>query len=184
MPELPEGVLEEAARLSTLALEATEESAADAYRDRRDALVTEYGFTARIREEADREVLVCYPEEWVDDQGVVRLDMIEDTTRAIEVPLSGGGEPNWEDAEPHNRALVAEVRERHGDIHGANARAFADFMSNHYARRIDTATAAEVREFLEEYYPRNAWPTPEQSAVVEESLRYVFAAASTDYPLE
>ena len=183
MPELPEDVVEEAARLSSLALEATDQDEAAAYRDRRDMLVAEYGFNARVREEPDRNVLVCYPEEWVDDQGVLRRDALEDTSRAVEVPLSGG-EADYEDAEERNRAIARRVREQHGEVHGANADAFADFMSNHYARRIDSATEGEAVEFLEEYYPRNAWPTPDESAVVEESLRYVFDAAGTDYPLD
>ena len=184
MPELPEEAIGDAARLSKLAIEATDEAEASAYRDRRDAIVAEYGFNARVREETYGEVLVCYPEEWIDEHGVLQLEEIGDTSRAVEVPLFGSGEPDWDDAEQRNRALASAVRDRHGDVHGANADAFADFMGNHYARRIDTATEREVREFLEEYYPRNAWPSQAESAVVEASLRYVFEAAGTDYPAE
>jgi len=74
------------------------------------------------------------------------------------------------------------VRADHGDVHGDNARAFAEFMSNHYAKPAESATAGELEEFLAEYYPRNAWPSAEQKAVVESSLRHVFDAADARMP--
>jgi len=70
------------------------------------------------------------------------------------------------------------IRDRVG-----SARAFADFMSNHYARLIETATEAERREFREEYFVRNAWPSAEQRTEIEQSLSLTLDVAhdlSTD----
>ena len=75
--------------------------------------------------------------------------------------------------EAHNRAIAERVREEHGDPHGANAHAFADFMGNHYAKRVEAASPAEREEFLEEYFRRNAWPTEAQRDAVQRSLRLV-----------
>jgi hypothetical protein len=166
--EVPEEVVSEAERLTRLAADAAVEAEATVYRERREAVVDEHDFTARVREEDD--TLVLYPEEWVED-GVVQVDRIEDTDRAVEVSLSGpdhGAE--WEAVEADNEAIVAAVSEEYDPIHAANVRAFADFMSNHYLKRVDDATKAEREEFLTEYYPRNAWPSAEQAAVVEESI--------------
>ena len=66
--------------------------------------------------------------------------------------------------------------------HEANAEAVAAFASNHYAKEIEKLTAQEVREFLEEYYPRNAWPSDRQRAAVERSLAYVFEVTETAPP--
>ena len=41
---------------------------------------------------------------------------------------------------------------------------------------VETATPAERAEFLEEYFPRNVWPTDDQRAVVERSLGLVRTA--------
>jgi hypothetical protein len=84
--------------------------------------------------------------------------------------------------EAHNASVVDAVAERAGPVHAANARAFADFMGNHYARRVETATPAELREFLTEYYPRNAWPSDEQRDVVVQSLEATFAVTETELP--
>lgn len=185
MPDPPEDVLEEAKTLTRQSRAAGDPEEARAYRDRRDELLAEHGLVARVREEPDGAVLVCYPSEWVDETGVVRTDRITDTDAAIEVRLSGtGSQGDWENAEARNRALVESVRDRWGAVHGDNVAAFADFMGNHYARPVDTATAGEIQEFLGEYYPRNAWPTPEQRAVVEDSLRYVFELAEEPFPLD
>jgi hypothetical protein len=181
-PELPEDVVEEAERLTRLAREATDEDERAAYRADRDERLAEYGFLARVRREDAREVLVCHPEEWVED-GTIRPDRVEDLDRAVEVRLSGAGDPDeWDEVDDHNRALAEEVREEHGSVHGANAEALAEFMSNHYAKRISTATGNELREFLEEYFPRNAWPSEEQRAVVGESVELTFEAADEPLP--
>ncbi|WP_435063605.1 DUF7108 family protein [Halobaculum sp. EA56] len=179
--ELPRSTVEAAERLTRLAREAVDDAEADAYRADRADRLDEHGFTARVREDDD--TLVLHPDEWLED-GTVRVDRIEDTDRAVEVSLSGAGDPDdWAAVEEHNAALVEAVAEEHGEPHAANARAFADFMGNHYARPMDSASADEVREFLEEYFPRNAWPSEEQRDAVMASVRYVFEAADGRTPL-
>ncbi|MFB6296288.1 MAG: rnhA operon protein [Halobacteriales archaeon] len=180
--ELPEDVIAAAERLTRLARRAADEAEAAAYREDRDDRLAEYGFTARVREEDAGEVLVLHPGEWV-EEGTIRIDRIEDTGRAIERRLSGPGEESaFERVDAHNREVVARIEARAGPVHAANATAFADFMGNHYARRVETATPAELREFLAEYFPRNAFPTDEQRATVEESLRLVFAVTDREAP--
>ncbi|UIP00230.1 rnhA operon protein [Halobaculum sp. CBA1158] len=179
--ELPRSAVEAAERLTRLAREAVDDAEADAYREDRDRRVGEHGFTPRVRDEDD--TLVLYPEEWVED-GTVQIDRIEDTDRAVEVSLSGAGDPDdWTAIEEHNAAIVERVAEEHGDPHRANARAFADFMGNHYARPVESASADEVQEFLEEYYPRNTWPSEKQRDTVRASVRYVFEAADERTPM-
>ncbi|EMA53640.1 MULTISPECIES: DUF7108 family protein [Halococcus] len=177
MSELPAAVVDEAERLTRLARAATDDAEREAYREERASVLADHGFTARVREDDTNAVLVCYPDEWIDD-GTVRTDRIDDTDRAAERRLSGPGDPDdWLHVAAHNDRVVARVAERHGDVHAANARAFADFMSNHYARRIETATETERREFREEYFVRNAWPSAEQRSVVEQSLTLTLDAA-------
>lgn len=200
--DLPNDVAAEAARLTRLAGDAGARGAvagpnenggretvpdeATVYRDRRETLLEQFGYVARVREEREGgATLVCYPAEWLDDEGLVRLDADLDTSRAVEISLDGPGEQgDFETAAAANDELVDAVREAHGEVHAANARAFADFMSNHYARPATSAAAREVREFLDEYYPRNAWPTDAQAAVVEESLRYTFEVVDEGFPLD
>jgi hypothetical protein len=167
----PEEVIEEAVRLTRAARAAVEEGEAAAARQRRDELLAEHGYCARER---DDDTLVCYPEEWVED-GEVRTDRIDDTDAAVERPLTpGGGE--YGEVEAHNARAVERVRKRHGEVHARNARAFADFLGNHYLARVERATPALREEFLTEYFPRNAWPTDQQRAVVERSLELVAVA--------
>ncbi len=175
MPDLPEPAVEAAERLTRLARAASDPDEAAAYRARRDEALAAHGYAARVREDDD--VLVLYPREWVAD-GTARTDRMDDLDRAVEVPLSGPGPADdWAAVAEHNDAVAAAVRSAHGDVHGDTARAFADFMSNHYARRVGTATEAEVEEFREEYFPRNAWPSAAQRAAVAKSLSLVFEAA-------
>ncbi len=182
MTDLPDEVLAEAERLTRLSRRATDDGEADACRRNRDRLLDEYGYRARIRR-GDRDVLVCHPAEWLDDDGTVRLDRIEDTDRAAEVPLEGPDDADdWDRVDRHNRAIVEQVRERYGDDHAANADAFADFMGNHYAKRVEEATAEEVEQFLTEYYRRNVWPTDEQTTIVDQSVSHVFETAGIDGP--
>lgn len=182
---LPREAVAVAERLTRLARDAVDEAEASAYRDRRSTVLGDYGFTARVREDEDGATLVCHPAEWLDDDGVVDFEAIDDTDRATEVSLSGtGAQGEWAAAEARNSDIVEAVRETHGPIHAANARAFADFMGNHYATPIPSANAHHVREFLDEYYPRNAWPTEAERAVVEQSLRAVFEKTGTPYPLD
>jgi len=176
---LPEPVVDEAERLTRLARNAADDEAA-AYRAQRGETLDEHDYTARVRDEDD--TLVLYPDAWLDGE-TVRLERVEDTDRAVEVPLSGtNGEDAWPEIEAHNADLVAAVADEHGAVHAANARAFADFMGNHYLARIESATADQVTEFIEEYYPRNAWASSAQREVVDASLEYVFGAADTGCP--
>jgi hypothetical protein len=179
----PEAVVEEAERLTRLAREATVDAETRAYREDRDGLLDDHDYTARVRADETRDVLVLHPQEWVGD-GAIRTDRIEDIDRGIEVPLSGSGEADeWAVIDDHNRELVAAVREAHGDVHGDNAAALADFIGNHYAKPVESATRPELEEFIGDYFPRNAWPTDEQRAVVEKSVRLVFDAADERCPL-
>ena len=99
----------------------------------------------------------------------------------MEVSLSGPDhDAEWADVEADNEAIVSAVADAHGQTHAANVRAFADFMGNHYLKRVDDATTDETTEFLTEYYPRNAWPSAEQAAVVEESLELVAEIAGDE----
>lgn len=180
--ELPAEVLEETERLTRLARKAAIEAERDLYRDRREDILTPHDFTARVREETDGDVLVIHPAEWHDGE-VIRTDRIEDTSRAIEIRLEGAGDPDdWETVDAENRALVEEIREEHGEVHAENATTFADFMGNHYARPMASATDAELQEFLEDYFVRNAWPSKAQRAVIEESIELVFETAGESVP--
>ena len=181
--ELPPAVIDEAERLTRRAREAVDPNETEAYRERRASLVTEHGFRARVREEG-RDTLVLYPDEWVED-GTVQPERIEDIDRGIERPLEGPGEADeWAVVEEHNRELAETVADAHGEIHGANADALADFASNHYAKPIEDLTGAELEEFLAEYFPRNAWPTDDQQAVVEQSVRLTYQVADQPLPGE
>lgn len=182
MAELPETVVEEVVRLTRLARDAVDENEVAAYRRERARLLDEHGYSARVRTDDGRSVLVCYPAEWVTD-GVVDTDRIQDVERAVERPLTGAGDPeDWAAIDAHNRDVTAAVEAEHGPVHGANARAFADFMGNHYARQMETAGDRECREFLEEYLPRNAWPSEDQLEAAEESIRLVLEVAGAEPP--
>lgn len=177
--ELPAAVRREAETLTRRAEEAVDENERAAYLDERATLLADHGYTARLREDDTGETLVFYPEEWVDD-GVVYPDRIEDTERAIERSFSGTGSgDNWEEIEAHNRRVVDRVREEYGEIHGANADAFATFMGNHYAKRIESATPDEREEFRTEYFRRNAWPTDAQREAIDRSLELVMETADS-----
>lgn len=179
---LPADVVDDIERLTRLARATRDEHEAAQYAQRRDELLSAHEFTARIREEADGDVLVCHPERWLAD-GVIRTDRIEDVSRAVEVPLEGAEDPeDWAAVDEHNRAIARTVRDTHGEVHGANATALADFVSNHYAKSIESLTAAELEEFREEYFVRNAWPTDRQRAVIDESIRLVFETADVSVP--
>jgi hypothetical protein len=177
---LPPDLIDEAERLTRLARDVPDQDEAAAHRRRREELLAEYGYVARYREADD--TLVLNPAEWFAD-GVVRTERIDDLSRAVERPLSdAGADDEWRAVEEHNAALVDRVEADHGPVHASNARAFADFMGNHYTRRVETASPRELREFLDEYYPRNAWPTSEEKAVVEESLGLLFETAGVERP--
>lgn len=169
--EIPQETVEEASRLTRVARRASDPAEATAYRRQRDQLISGYGFDARVRDSDD--TLVCYPAEWIED-GKVRLDRVTDRDRAIEAPLSGSGDSDeWDSVEAHNAALVTQIRAEYGKPHAANARALADFMGNHYTRRMNTATPEQLEEFRTEYYRRNVWPSDNQRELLERTLQIV-----------
>jgi len=179
MPDLPADTQDEVERLTRLARQAVDEGAAAAYRDQRAALLADHDYEARIREEDTGDVLVCYPAEWVAD-GVIQPEKVDDTDRGVEIRLSGPGEPDeWDEVEERNRAVVERVRADHGEVHGATARALADFMGNHYAKPIADATPDELAEFREEYFTRNAWPTEQQRALLDDSVELTVKKADS-----
>ena len=183
VPDVPAEAVDEAERLTRLAREAESaeptpeiEEAADQYRERRDALAAEYGYTARVRDEDD--ALVLYPDEWMDD-GTVQLDRVEDTDRAVEVSLSGPGDADrYREVAAYNEAVAEAVDEREAEVHARTAETFASFMSNHYVRPVDDATPQMRAEFREEYLVRNGWPTDEQLDAVDESLSVIESVAA------
>lgn len=184
MSDLPDDVVAEAVRLTRLARQAVDPAESRAYRDHRDELVAEHDYTVRIREEDDYDVLVCYPSEWVEG-GTVRTDRIDDVDRGVERQLSGAGDPDdWEEVAAVNDEVVERVADDHADVHAENVRALADFASNHYAKPIEELTRDELREFVEEYLPRNAWPSDRQRAVVEDSIEVAFEKMDASCPLE
>jgi hypothetical protein len=169
--EIPQDTLAEAKRLTRVLRRTTDPAETATYQQERDRLVEAFGFEVRVR--TDDDTLVCYPAEWL-DSGTIQLDQIEDRDRAIEVSLSGPGDPDdWDVIKSYNDSLVARVRTEFGDTHAANARALASFMGNHYAKRMDSATHEEIDEFRTEYYPRNAWPTEDQREALEKSLQLI-----------
>jgi len=181
--DLPADVVAEVERLTRLARRAVDENERAAYRAERTELLDEHGFDCRLREEGQSVTLVCHPAEWLDDEGTVRLDAVEDTDRAAEIPLAGPGDPDeWSDVADHNREIARRVRETHGEVHGDTADAFAAFMSNHYAKPVESATRAEIQTFEEDYFPRNAWPTEAQERALEESLELLFEEAGRETP--
>lgn len=178
MDEVPEETIERVVTLIRRARDAVDPAEADAYHEAIDELLSEHGFTWRIRSEDTRDVLVVHPDEWTEN-GAIQVERIEDIDRAREVQLSGSEDPDdWDVVDAHNREIAQLVHKAHGPIHGANADAFADFMSNHYAKPVESATRREREEFLEEYFPRNAWPTDAQKRVIEQSISLVFSVAS------
>jgi len=176
---LPEAVIDRAETLTRRIQSAVDDNERDAYRRERAELLDGHAYEVRVREGDTGETLVLYPEEWVEN-GTVQVDRIDDTDRAIERPVSGPGSgADWEAVDSHNRAVAARVRERHGEVHGETAAAFAAFMSNHYAKPIEKSTPGEREEFRAEYFPRNAWPSEKQRDLVAESVRLTLDAADS-----
>jgi hypothetical protein len=185
VPDIPADAVDEAERLTRLARAAErrdDDAAAEeagVYRERREELVADHSYETRIRDEDD--TLVLYPEEWLED-GVVQLERVENTDRGVEVTLSGPGDPErWQEVADHNDDLVDEVAVE-APKHEANARALATFASNHYAKPAEKLTAEEVQVFLDDYYPRNAWPSEADASLIEESVRNLFVAAGAEPP--
>lgn len=157
----------EAVRLTREALAGDEEAARE-----REELVRRHGFRARYRE--DDRVLVLYPEDWLED-GEVVLDEVEEVERAMEVDLEG--EIEWSEARRKNEEVLGEFEDRFGDSHAFNARAFMEYLENHYSTSIHEASDRLVEEFLSEYYPRNVWPPEEAEDCVEESVELLLETA-------
>ncbi|MDJ1431634.1 rnhA operon protein [Halostagnicola sp. A-GB9-2] len=182
-PPLPRSVIDDAERLTRLKRSAADEEEAAAYEAERETLLEDLEYTARVRTE-DNDVLVLHPEEWHDEEaGVIRTDRIEDLGRAVEIPLEGAADPDdWEAVDAENRTLVDDIRADHGDVHGDNAAMLADFMGNHYAKPIESATAAELSEFRTEYVVRNAWPSEAQQEALDRSIELVYETAGEPVP--
>ena len=182
--DLPAEIVDEAERLTRLERTVPDEGEARAHAERRDELLDDHDFTYRIREDDGGDVLVLHPEEWHDDEaGVIRTDRIDDISRGVEVPLEGTADPDdWDSIEAHNRDLVERVNDRHGDVHGDNAALLADFVGNHYAKRIEDLTGAELQEFRTDYFVRNAWPSDEQRDAIAESITLVYETAGVSVP--
>ncbi|WP_299266321.1 DUF7108 family protein [Halorientalis sp.] len=178
-PEVPHDVIDEVERLTRLARNAVDGQEATAYRERRAELLAEYDFTARVREDDTHDTLVLYPKEWLAN-GVVQMEQIDDVDRGIEHPLGGPGDSrDWDAVAQHNRAIAAAVAEAHGEVHGENVTALAEFMSNHYAKPVGSATDDELEEFVTEYFPRNAWPSDEQRDRIDRSVTLALEVADS-----
>ena len=110
MADIPDEVVEDAERLTRLAREAVDDAEAAAYRADRDDRLADHGYVARVRETDASTTLVLYPDDWIDDEGLVRVDDVEDTSRAVEVLLDGTpDDEEWATVEEHNSALVEAV---------------------------------------------------------------------------
>jgi hypothetical protein len=181
--ELPQKVITRAERLTRLSRRAVDENEIEAYRTERGQLLADYGYAARIRSDDTGDVLVLHPDEWLDEDGIARVNDIEDTGRAVERSLEGPGDPDdWDEVAAHNEAIAEVVGDDYGEVHGANAETFAIFLSNHYAKRIESVTPGEIEEFRTDYYVRNAWPSEEQRTVLDESLEKIFDVADVPDP--
>lgn len=181
---LPRDIVDEVERLTRLERSAVDETEVEAYEDRRDDLLDEHDFTARIRDDDGDDVLVCHPAAWHDEEnGVIRTERIDDIDRAVEIPLEGTANPDdWAAVDERNRDLVAAVREAHGDVHGDTAALLADFASNHYAKPMESLTSDELAEFGTDYVVRNAWPSAKQEGVIADSIELVFETAGEPVP--
>lgn len=181
MPELPDRVVDTAKAMTRAGRRGTH-AEPEALRRRRDALLDQYGYAARVREDESGPVLVCYPEDWIED-GLFQPEAVDSTDDAVEAPLwTARTDEDWAAIDAHNRALADAVAGRHGQVHGANAVAFGTYMANHHATRVEDATAEQVREFLDEYFPRNAWASADQAAAIERSLERLYETAGEPYP--
>jgi hypothetical protein len=163
---LPEEIQKRATRLTRHARTTGDPAAEQRYREERQSLLAEHDYTARVRE--SDATLVLHPEAWIED-GTVRPDRIEDTDDAVEIPLAGPDD-DWAVVERHNRQVVDRVAAEHGEAHAATASALADYAGNHHESRIEHLSDEQLDRFREEYFPRNAWPSDEQRAVLAESV--------------
>lgn len=182
--DLPEEVVEEATELARRERMADAPTRRARFRRHREALLGEHDYADRIRSDGDRTVLVLYPDQWVVGD-TVRPSRIDDLERAIEVPLEGEDrDEDWSAVDHANRRLAEQIRREHGEIHGSNATALADFMGNHHLKRIEDARIEEIEEFRREYFIRNAWPTEEQRDRLAQSLELVREAVDARWSID
>ncbi|PSQ30658.1 rnhA operon protein [Halobacteriales archaeon SW_6_65_46] len=189
---LPDDICDEAERLTRLARDAEQRGDAetpgdddrltvsdpDRYRQRRDELLAEHGYVARLRSDDTETQLILHPDDWLDEDGIVVFERV-DTDEAVERRLSGTGDgDDWADVEAHNRAVAERVAREHGEPHGYNAARLADFAGNHYVKPIERLTPAERAEFLTDYYPRNGFPDATQRSAVETSVELTVETAA------
>ena len=159
--------------LSRQIISEVDQTAIKSLEERRDRLLEHLPYRVYIRSDTDEPVLVLYPESWIHD-GIVDPDRIDSIDEAIERPLSSTvTEDDWADIHRHNMSIAKEVADRFGPVHGANIQALASFLSNHYLTRIEDINSAQLREFRDEYFVRNAWPTVEQKVVLDRSIKIV-----------
>lgn len=145
-------------------------------RRKRDGIAERHGYGVNVRETDD--VLVCYPLDWLDGD-TVDPSAVEDTDRAVEVPLAGGGD-DVEAVREANDAVLDPVLDERDDAVAYNAAAFAEYCENHHRCRIGDVAAEDVAWFLEEYYPRNVWPPDGAEDHVEEALERLFVRVDRD----
>jgi hypothetical protein len=160
--------VDEAARLTRVALSGNDDA-----REERNDLVSERGYDARLRDDG---VLVLYPADWIDEDGVVDMEAF-DADEAYEVPLDGGG---FDDAREKNEALLDEFVEEVDDSVAFNAREFAEFCENHHAVAVEDASQKHVDRFVNDYYVRNVWTNDEVEERVEEALGALLREAGRD----
>ncbi|MFB6198554.1 MAG: rnhA operon protein, partial [Halobacteriaceae archaeon] len=173
--DIPPEDVDKIVRLTKLSLRATDPDEAEAYREHRDSIAEDHEYLVRLR---DGDTVICHPEEWLDDEGKIKMNAIDDTDRAIEREFdTGRADESWERIDSHNKDIARRVFEEYGATHGENAKAFADYMSNHVAKRVEDASSTEIDVFLRDYYPRNAWPSDEQRTLVVKSIRHMLEIA-------
>lgn len=150
---------------------AVDEQTKETIKQQRTRLLESASLQARVRSDPDGEVLVLYPEDWIEDDGTVDPDRITDPDEAIELPLDPEQqEDDWAEIHEHNRRVASAVTSRYGPVHGETARALATYLSNHHLRRIEAASEEELETFREDYFIRNSWPDEEQVSLVDRSI--------------
>lgn len=133
--------------------------------DRMEDIAGDHGYRARLR---DDDVLVLHPDDWLDDEGVLHGDVDPDDALEIHLGDSGGAE----EARMRNDDLLegfeADVEDE--DVR-FNVERFAEYCENHHGVAVDEVTSQQVEEFVDEYYPRNVWPSGSAEEKLESSLR-------------
>jgi len=161
---LPDSAVETVATLTRRARRGDEGAIAE-----RDALLDRHGYAASIENDALR----LYPADWGVDSSIDTDQFSTDAVVRIQL-----GRDDLDAIAPSNRPAADRVADQYGDPHGATADAFATYMNNHHAARIDAATKRQVERFRDEYFVRNVWPTAEQRSCIDDSLDHVFDVAT------